>query len=113
MSTEVLSPNYSSSKFAHTGATTAKLFYLINGVVWLALNTALANADNIFVYAADQVRVPKATGTAWSPGDKIYWDDTAKNFTKTVGSNTLAGIVNEAAASGDAEGIIDLRPFLA
>lgn len=35
--------------------------------------------------------VPKATGQAWTEGALVYWDDTAKNFTTTVGTNTLAG----------------------
>lgn len=36
--------------------------------------------------------VPKATSQAWTEGLIIYWDDTAKNFTSTVGSNTKAGV---------------------
>lgn len=34
----------------------------------------------------------KATGQAWSFGAKIYWDNTAKNFTTTSAGNTLAGV---------------------
>lgn len=48
--------------------------------------------------------LPKATGTAWNQGDVLYWDDTAKNFTKTSSSNTLAGFAYEGALSADAVG---------
>lgn len=111
MSTEVLSKDYNSTLHPHSVATTAKNFYVINGRVVMALNDADANADNVFVYAAPMLRVPKNTGEAWTFGDLIYWDNTAGNFTTTVGTNTLAGMVNENALSADAEGIIDLNPF--
>jgi predicted RecA/RadA family phage recombinase len=34
----------------------------------------------------------KATGAAWTEGQAIYWDDTAKNCTPTVGSNLKIGV---------------------
>ena len=111
MSTEVLSQVQGSTLHQHSAATTAKLFYVIGGRVMMALNTALINADNVFVYMASMVRVPKATGEAWTPGQAIYYNSTNANFTTTVGSNTLAGIVNEAALSADTQGIIHLSPF--
>lgn len=46
-------------------------------------------------------RVPKASG-AWTAKALIYWDNTAKNFTTTVGTNRIAGWADDAAASGDA-----------
>lgn len=45
--------------------------------------------------------IPKATG-AVSKGQALYWDDTAKNLTTTVGSNTYAGYAFAAALSADA-----------
>ena len=33
-------------------------------------------------------------------GDRIYWDNTAKNTTKTLTSNTLIGVATEAVAGG-------------
>ena len=35
---------------------------------------------------------PKAPSQAWTVGAKVYWDNTAKVMTTTVGTNTLAGI---------------------
>ncbi len=113
MPTEILSPSYKAFKAAHTAATTAKVPLLINSVPVIPLNTALANANNVFVYSAAQARVPKATGQAWAPLTKIYLDDTNKVFTTdaAAGVNKLAGVVAEDAASGDAEGIINLDPM--
>lgn len=111
MATEILSPTYNSVKAAHTAATTTKTFLLVSSKPVLPLNTAAANADNVFVYKCSKVRAPKATGQAWAVLAKVYWDDTAKVFTTTSTSNTLGGYVAEAAASGDAEGIIHLDPM--
>ena len=42
----------------------------------------------------------KAASQAWAVGDKVYWDNTAKNTTKTLTSNTLIGVATEAVAGG-------------
>ena len=42
----------------------------------------------------------KLASQAWAVGDKIYWDNTAKNTTKTLTSNTLIGVATEAVAGG-------------
>jgi predicted RecA/RadA family phage recombinase len=43
----------------------------------------------------------KKVGTqAWAAGDKIYWDDTARETTKTTTDNTLIGVATEAVAGG-------------
>lgn len=41
----------------------------------------------------------KAAGAAWTPGQKLYWDNTAFNVTATAGSNALIGVAAQAAAS--------------
>lgn len=43
--------------------------------------------------------IAKAAGAAWTPGQKLYWDNTAFNVTSTVGTNTLIGVATQAAAS--------------
>lgn len=50
--------------------------------------------------------VAKATGAAWSEGDRLYWNDTNKNFTKTSTGATECAIAVKAAASGDATGTV-------
>lgn len=45
--------------------------------------------------------LPKANG-AINQGDKLYYDATAKNLTKTDSSNTLCAVAADAALTGDA-----------
>jgi predicted RecA/RadA family phage recombinase len=52
----------------------------------------------------------KATGTAWTQGDALYWNDSDKDFTKTGTSATLAGFAAADAGSGDAVGNVHLMP---
>lgn len=46
----------------------------------------------------------KATGEAWTQGQKVYWDNTNFRVTSTAGSNTLIGVATQAQASADAVG---------
>lgn len=41
----------------------------------------------------------KAAGAAWTPGQKLFWDNTAFNVTATAGSNVAIGAATQAAAS--------------
>jgi hypothetical protein len=50
------------------------------------------------------------SGQAWAVGDKVYWDDTNKRFTKTSTSNTLAGYAVAAALTADVVGRLRLCP---
>jgi len=45
----------------------------------------------------------KVGSQAWAAGDKIYWDNTAKETTKTATANTLIGVAVEAVANGAAD----------
>lgn len=72
---------------------------LIGAVFGVAV-TDLANAE-VGTFALEGVyTLPKATGAA-TLGAKAYWDNTNKNITATVGSNTLVGVFVAAYASGD------------
>jgi predicted RecA/RadA family phage recombinase len=55
---------------------------------------------------------PKAAGAAWVQGDILYWDNTAKNFTKTSASNTRAGVAAQAAQSADTVGSVVIGPAI-
>lgn len=48
--------------------------------------------------------IAKATGEAWTQGQKVYWDNTAKKLTTTSTSNTLVGVAAQIQASGDTVG---------
>lgn len=43
--------------------------------------------------------LPKTSALAISIGDKVYWDDTAKEVNKTASGNTLVGVAVSAAAN--------------
>lgn len=50
----------------------------------------------------------KVTGAAWTVGQRLYWDDTAKNVTGTASTNKLIGVAVAAAASADTTGSVRL-----
>ena len=43
--------------------------------------------------------LPKTSALAISVGDKVYWDNTAKEVNKTASGNTLVGVAVSAAAN--------------
>jgi predicted RecA/RadA family phage recombinase len=47
--------------------------------------------------------------TGFSQGALIYWDNSNKRITKTVGTNKLIGVAVKAAADGDATGRVRLN----
>ena len=96
-------------KYTHTSATVTDTVYLLNGRVLLALNSVAANALNVYMFCG-LIEYTTDTGTAWVAGDKIYWDNTNFRFTKTVASNTLAGVAYEDKASAAATACIQLWP---
>jgi predicted RecA/RadA family phage recombinase len=78
----------------------------------IGVTSSAANGTTFEGHVTGLHVVAKATGAAWSQGDTLYWDDTAKNFTKTSSGNTKAGYAALAAASGDAIGSIRLVPSI-
>jgi predicted RecA/RadA family phage recombinase len=64
---------------------------LVGTVVGIA-SSDVANAARGEFDVTGIFDVPKATGTAWTEGATIYWDNTAKNFTTVSTSNTKAGV---------------------
>src|SRR3990172_5801752 len=80
---------------APTGGVVSGTAYLIGGLVIVALVTAA-------------VEHAKVSAQAWTEGAKLYWDDTAKNFTTTASGNTLVGVAAAAAANPSATGKIRL-----
>lgn len=56
-----------------------------------------------------EVIIAKIAGTAFSVGDKLYWDTTNNGLTKTK-TDTPCGICTFAAASGDTTARVFLNP---
>lgn len=54
--------------------------------------------------------LPKVAGTAWTLGDPLYWDASAKALTKTVGDNVRVATAAADAASADVTGSAKIAP---
>jgi predicted RecA/RadA family phage recombinase len=92
---------------APTGGVVSGTAYLIGSLVVVALVTA-AETVKFAALARGVVEHAKVSAQAWTEGVKLYWDDTAKNFTTTAGGNTLVGVAAAAAANPSATGLIRL-----
>jgi predicted RecA/RadA family phage recombinase len=99
-------------QFANAAATTAKLPCVVNALAFIPINSVDVSVLNAYYFYAQISDAPKATGQVWSVGSLLYWDDTAKNFTTTVGTNTKCGHALAAALSADVvSGLIDFDTF--
>lgn len=95
-------------KYTHNIDTTSGVCYLVNGIIMHAINSALANVENVFLVEG-RIEYAKVAAQAWNGGDKIYWDDVNKVFTNVYAVGlTLAGCAAEAAPNPSTTGIIDL-----
>lgn len=94
---------------APSGGVTSGKGVKIAAIIAIAAVTAAAG-ETFAGYVRGVFDVDSDTGTAWAVGDIVYWDDTNKVFTKTSTSNTKAGYVAAAKASGGTTGRIRLQP---
>lgn len=86
---------------------TSGLTYKVGSLIVVAMASAASGAA--FPAATKGVfTLVKATGSAWTEGEKLYWDATASKWTDVSTSNTLAGYAEAAAASGDTTGNVFL-----
>lgn len=83
---------------------------------FIAVPRVSAAEGDVFAADVEGVYDVKAegagSGQAWAEGDVIYWDNTAKQFTKTTTSNTKAGHATRAKLTADVAGQIRLCPFV-
>lgn len=96
---------------APSGGVVGGSAYKVGAIICIAA-AAAAVGETFVGYVEGVYDVPKATGAAWSEGDVVYWDDTAKNFTKTTTSNTKCGYAVAGALSGATSGRIRLVPSI-
>jgi predicted RecA/RadA family phage recombinase len=82
---------------------------LLVGAIFGVATGAAANGEAIEAALVGVFDLKKVGSQAWAVGDKIYWDNTAKETTKTVASNTLVGVAIEAVGSGAGETIGRVR----
>ena len=75
----------------------------VGGIIGIA-QYAAAISEDVLIARRGVFTVAKVSAQAWAAGDKIYWDDAAKNFTTVSASNTLVGAATAAAANPTATG---------
>jgi predicted RecA/RadA family phage recombinase len=86
--------------------------FKVGDIIAIAASDA-ANAASVVGYVEgvyDVTAEGAGSGQAWAAGDKVYWDDTNKRFTKTSTSNTLAGYAVSAKLTADVVGRLKLIP---
>jgi predicted RecA/RadA family phage recombinase len=94
-----LQPGDTLTLTAPSGGVVSGTPYLIGGLLVVALSTVAETLPfegvrrGVFSFT-------KVGSQAWSEGDKVYWDNTNKYFTKTAADNTFAGYAVEAVGSG-------------
>lgn len=76
---------------------------LVGSLFGVACGDAASGAE-VEIQTTGVFDMAKATGAAWTVGQRLYWDDSAKNLTGTAGANKLVAIAVAAAASGDTVG---------
>lgn len=64
---------------------------LVGSLFGIAVTTALATAT-VEIATKGVFDVLKAGSQAWAIGARVYWDDSAKNFTTTASTNKLVGV---------------------
>jgi predicted RecA/RadA family phage recombinase len=104
-----VSPGDALDLVAPSGGVTSGKGVKIGAIIAIAMVTVAAGAT-FSGLVRGVINADSDTGTAWAVGDIVYWDDTAKVFTKTTTSNTKAGYVTAAKASGATSGQIRLQP---
>lgn len=73
---------------------------LLVGAIFGVASGTVALGEAVETAVEGVYDLKKVASQAWAAGDKIYWDNTAKNTTKTLTSNTLIGVATEAVAGG-------------
>ena len=81
---------------------------LIGSIFGVAAGTA-AVGEAVEAALTGVYDLKKVASQAWAAGDKVYWDNTAKEATKTTTSNTLIGVAVVAVAGGAGDTIGRVR----
>jgi predicted RecA/RadA family phage recombinase len=98
---------------APAGGVTSGVPVLIGaGIFGVPVTDAVAGDSFALKTSGVYADASKAAGAAWAEGDYLYWDNTAKNFTKTSASNTRVGVATRAALSADTTGDVKIGPVV-
>ncbi|MCE6967623.1 DUF2190 family protein [Cereibacter sphaeroides] len=72
---------------------------LVGSIFGVAAGTA-AIGESVEAALVGVYELKKLGSQAWAVGDRIYWDNAARQATKVTTSNTLIGVAIEAVAGG-------------
>lgn len=103
--------NLRTVKYTHTAAVAVNEIIMVSGVVLIAVNAALANAANAYIYSG-KVEMPKNNSLVISEFDQLYWDAADSELNKSPAGNTLLGFCLEPALSAATTVVIMLQPKL-
>lgn len=75
---------------------------LVGGLFGVAFQTTASGSTGVMVTEGQFTGLAKASGTgeAWAVGDRLFWDDSAKNLTKNSTGKFPVGVCLEAIATG-------------
>lgn len=90
-------------------ATVASGDFVVVGAFFGVAQADAASGADVSIVREGVFALPKTTGTAWTKGDPLYWDASAKKFTKTATGNVGYGVAAADAASGDATGNVSIE----
>lgn len=79
---------------------------LVGSIFGIAAYAALAGAD-VEIKTEGVFEMKKTSALAVSIGDKVYWDNAAKEVNKTASGNTLIGAATSVAANPSA--VVNVR----
>ncbi len=81
---------------------------LVGSIFGVASNDALSGAD-VEAVPEGVFSLAKTSAQAWTVGQLIYWDDTAKVATSTVATNKLIGVAMAVAVNPSSVGLVRLN----
>lgn len=79
------------------------------GSIFAVATTSGAINDIVEGMTCGVIQLKKTSAQAWTVGQRVYWDNTAKEVTTTVGSNTLIGAAVSVAVNPSATGVLRLN----
>lgn len=82
---------------------------LLVGAIFGVATASAAIGETVEAALVGVFDLKKAASQAWAVGDKVYWDNTAKETTKTATSNTQIGVAVDAVGNGASDTVGRLR----
>lgn len=78
--------------------------FLVLGALYGVAGFAALSGESVELHRRGVFTLPKATGTAWVIGDELFWDVSAKKFTKDATKLSVRAVAVSAQESADTTG---------